>query len=251
MAFLLNSQAQGVSGKNEQSSQTPWRGAQCSCIGSRPALETLPKHLTEWCSVTNKFDIQFFLRKNVWKSFFSNCQLKQLFENNFHFSNNFIANFLWKNSKNLHGVNGPPYTCKDLKVVRNALQLKIPRWCLPVEVILVAGTRVNLPTEGPDVLRLPSRSKAVWRLSTLTAFFYCLPWLYSDIQQTHQHTWMWSKNNVTLNALDVEQQRCAFTGVTGKSTKLQIENAWNHARMHEKLKQSRCIQQTYFAHVFS
>jgi len=27
MAFLLNSQAQGVSGKNEQSSQTPWRGA--------------------------------------------------------------------------------------------------------------------------------------------------------------------------------------------------------------------------------
>jgi len=33
MAFLLNSQAQGVSGKNEQSSRTPWRGAQCSCIG--------------------------------------------------------------------------------------------------------------------------------------------------------------------------------------------------------------------------
>jgi len=27
MAFLLNSQAQGVSGKNESSSQTPWRGA--------------------------------------------------------------------------------------------------------------------------------------------------------------------------------------------------------------------------------
>jgi len=27
MAFLLISQAQGVSGKNEQSSQTPWRGA--------------------------------------------------------------------------------------------------------------------------------------------------------------------------------------------------------------------------------
>ena len=27
MAFLLNSQAQGVSGKNEQSTQTPWRGA--------------------------------------------------------------------------------------------------------------------------------------------------------------------------------------------------------------------------------
>jgi len=38
MAFLLNSQAQGVSGKNEQSTQTPWRGAQCSCIGLRPAL---------------------------------------------------------------------------------------------------------------------------------------------------------------------------------------------------------------------
>jgi len=41
MAFLLNSQAQGVSGKIEQSTQTPWRGAQCSwigCIGFRPAL---------------------------------------------------------------------------------------------------------------------------------------------------------------------------------------------------------------------
>jgi len=33
MAFLLNSQAQAVSGKNEQSTQTPWRGAQCSCVG--------------------------------------------------------------------------------------------------------------------------------------------------------------------------------------------------------------------------
>jgi len=44
MAFLLNSQAQGVSGKNEQSTQTPRRGAECSCIGCiglRPAL-TLP-----------------------------------------------------------------------------------------------------------------------------------------------------------------------------------------------------------------
>jgi len=27
MAFLLNSHAQGVSGKNEKSIQTPWRGA--------------------------------------------------------------------------------------------------------------------------------------------------------------------------------------------------------------------------------
>jgi len=27
MAFLLNSQPQGVSGKNEQSTQIPWRGA--------------------------------------------------------------------------------------------------------------------------------------------------------------------------------------------------------------------------------
>jgi len=27
MAFLLNYQAQGVSGKNEKSTQTPWRGA--------------------------------------------------------------------------------------------------------------------------------------------------------------------------------------------------------------------------------
>jgi len=33
MAFLLNYQAQSVSGKNEQSTQTPWRRAQCSCIG--------------------------------------------------------------------------------------------------------------------------------------------------------------------------------------------------------------------------
>jgi len=33
MAFLLNSQEQGVSGKNEQSTQTLWRGAKCSCIG--------------------------------------------------------------------------------------------------------------------------------------------------------------------------------------------------------------------------
>jgi len=38
MTFLLNSQAQGVSGKNEQSTQTPLRGAQCSSIGLRPAL---------------------------------------------------------------------------------------------------------------------------------------------------------------------------------------------------------------------
>jgi len=38
MAFLLNSQAQGVSGKNEQSTQITWRGAQCSCIDLRPAL---------------------------------------------------------------------------------------------------------------------------------------------------------------------------------------------------------------------
>jgi len=43
MAFLLNSQAQGVSGKSEQSTQTPWQGAQCSCIGcigTRPPLVT-------------------------------------------------------------------------------------------------------------------------------------------------------------------------------------------------------------------
>jgi len=38
MAFLVNSQAQVVSGKNEYYTQTPWRGAQCSCIGLRPAL---------------------------------------------------------------------------------------------------------------------------------------------------------------------------------------------------------------------
>jgi len=47
MAFLVNSQAQGVSGKNEQSTQTSWRGAQCSCIGCigfRPALH---KHISD------------------------------------------------------------------------------------------------------------------------------------------------------------------------------------------------------------
>jgi len=41
MAFLRNSQAQSDSGKNEQSTQTPWRRVQCSsigCIGLRPAL---------------------------------------------------------------------------------------------------------------------------------------------------------------------------------------------------------------------
>jgi len=32
MAFLPNYLTQGVSGKNEQSAQTPWRGAQCSYI---------------------------------------------------------------------------------------------------------------------------------------------------------------------------------------------------------------------------
>jgi len=45
MAFLLNSQAQGSSGKNELSTQTPWRGAQCSCIGLRLALPW-----SQWCS---------------------------------------------------------------------------------------------------------------------------------------------------------------------------------------------------------
>ena len=49
MAFLLNSQAQGVSGKNEQSTQTPWRGrqrrgAQCSCIGFKAG----PAHDEGW-----------------------------------------------------------------------------------------------------------------------------------------------------------------------------------------------------------
>jgi len=49
VAFLLNSQSQGVSGKNEQSTQTVWRGApgvraQCSCIGLRPAMNaTFPE----------------------------------------------------------------------------------------------------------------------------------------------------------------------------------------------------------------
>jgi len=41
MPFLPNSREQGVSGKYEQLTQTPWCGAQCSCIGCiglRPAL---------------------------------------------------------------------------------------------------------------------------------------------------------------------------------------------------------------------
>jgi len=55
-AFLLNSRAQGVSGKNEQPTETPWRGApqkrgaQCSCIGCiglRPTLVC-------WISIHNK-----------------------------------------------------------------------------------------------------------------------------------------------------------------------------------------------------
>jgi len=36
LALRLNSQVRGVSGKNEQSAQTSWRGAQCSGIGLRP-----------------------------------------------------------------------------------------------------------------------------------------------------------------------------------------------------------------------
>jgi len=37
--LLLNSRTQWVSGKNEQPTQTPCRGAQCSSIGLRPALQ--------------------------------------------------------------------------------------------------------------------------------------------------------------------------------------------------------------------
>jgi len=40
---LYYSLAQGVSGKNEQPVEPPWRGAQCSCIGCislRPARTT-------------------------------------------------------------------------------------------------------------------------------------------------------------------------------------------------------------------
>jgi len=56
MTFPLNSQAQGVSGKYEQSTQTPWRGApearrgaQCSCIGCiglRSALAVIISGMT-------------------------------------------------------------------------------------------------------------------------------------------------------------------------------------------------------------
>jgi len=49
MVFLLNSQSQGVSGKNEQSTQTQWRGAQCSCIGCIGLKPALPWNTKKHC----------------------------------------------------------------------------------------------------------------------------------------------------------------------------------------------------------
>jgi len=56
MSFLLNSQAQGVSGKNAQSNQTTWHGGQCSCIGLRPALQ-----VEKCCSSKNRSKTRFKL----------------------------------------------------------------------------------------------------------------------------------------------------------------------------------------------
>jgi len=38
ISFCYNSREQEVSGQNEHPDQTPWRGAQCSCIALRPTL---------------------------------------------------------------------------------------------------------------------------------------------------------------------------------------------------------------------
>ena len=48
MAFVLNYQAEGASGKNEQSTHTQWSGAQYSRIGSRPALPISFLLLNTW-----------------------------------------------------------------------------------------------------------------------------------------------------------------------------------------------------------
>jgi len=55
MAFLLNSQAQGVSGRHEQSTQTPWRGAQYSCIGC----------IRLWSALCIGFSLRLFA-PNMW-----------------------------------------------------------------------------------------------------------------------------------------------------------------------------------------
>jgi len=55
MAFLLNSQAQGVSGKNEQSTQTPWRGAPEARGPMQPhrlhRLKADPEYMTRFLSL--------------------------------------------------------------------------------------------------------------------------------------------------------------------------------------------------------
>jgi len=67
MAFLLNSQAQVVSGKNEQSTQTQWRGAQCSCIGCiclRPVLIIITK--ADKGSITTVLDKEWYWEDAGW-----------------------------------------------------------------------------------------------------------------------------------------------------------------------------------------
>jgi len=54
---------QGVYGKNEQSTQTPWREAQCSCIGLRPVLH---KRVDEGVTVGNCRMNRLLLRTNLY-----------------------------------------------------------------------------------------------------------------------------------------------------------------------------------------
>ena len=108
--FLLNSQAQGASGKNEQSTQTPWRGAQCSCIGlsqlwlwllfstgvgsgGAGSASSLPKVLIWWNAGQNLWK----LAQNPWNSE-QKWRPKQL--EAFYYEVTFLVFFgqVWENS---------------------------------------------------------------------------------------------------------------------------------------------------------
>jgi len=54
---ILKRNSQDVSGKYEQSTQTPWRAAQCTYIGSRPAL-----------LLANRYDFNHNVSLNVFAS---------------------------------------------------------------------------------------------------------------------------------------------------------------------------------------
>jgi len=67
MAFLLNSQAQGVSDKNELSTQTPWRGApevrgpmqlhRLHRLNAGPACKRCHRDRTK-CNITGELTLQ-------------------------------------------------------------------------------------------------------------------------------------------------------------------------------------------------